>query len=75
MKFTETACVSDELCRLLKKKKKKKLDKCIMPEWQYRQIVSLGDSRIKRVRDRIAFLSMLTVRVVVLEYSQLHKKA
>ena len=33
------------------------------------QIVSLGDSRIKRVRDRIAFLSMLTVRVVVLEYS------
>ena len=30
------------------------------------QIVSLG---IKRVRDRIAFLSMLTVRVVVLEYS------
>ena len=39
------------------------------------QIVSLGDSRIKRVRDRIAFLSMLTVRVVVLEYSQLHKKA
>ena len=39
------------------------------------QIVSLGDSRIKRVRDRIAFLSMLTVRVVVLEYNQLHKKA
>ena len=38
------------------------------------QIVSLGDSRIKRVRDRIAILSMLTVRVVVLEYSQLHKK-
>ena len=34
------------------------------------QIVSLGDSRIKRVRDR----SMLTVRVVVLEFSQLHKK-
>ena len=30
------------------------------------QIVSLGDSR---VRDHIAFLSMLTVRVVVLEYS------
>ena len=39
------------------------------------QIVSLGDSRIKRIRDRIAFLSMLTVRVVVLEYNQLHKKA
>ena len=34
------------------------------------QIVSLGDSRIKRVRDRIAsyMLNMLTVRVVVLEY-------
>ena len=29
----------------------------------------------KRVRDRKAFLSMLTVRVVVLEYNQLHKKA
>ena len=28
--------------------------------------MSLGDSCIKRVRDRIAFLSMLTVRVVVL---------
>ena len=27
------------------------------------QIVSLGDSRIKCVRDRIAILSMLTVRV------------
>ena len=29
MEITETACVSDELCRLLKKKKKKKkkLDK------------------------------------------------
>ena len=39
------------------------------------QIVSLGDSSIKRVRDHVAFLSMLTVRVVVLEYSQLHKKA
>ena len=37
--------------------------------------MSLGDSRIKRVRDRIAFLNMLTVRVVVLEFSQLHKKA
>ena len=45
-----------------KKKKKKKMDKSC-------------DSRIKRVRDRIAFLSMLTVRVVVLEYNQLHKKA
>ena len=32
------------------------------------QIVSLGDSRIKCVWDHIAILSMLTVRVVVLEY-------
>ena len=44
-------------------------------EEEEEEIVSLGDSRIKRVRDRIAFLSMLTVRVVVLEYNQLHKKA
>ena len=36
-------------------------------EEEDRQIVSLGDSRIKRVRDNIAFLSMLSVRVVVLE--------
>ena len=43
-----------------------------MPFVKDGQIVSLGDSRIKRVRD---LLSMLTVRVVVLEYSQLHKKA
>ena len=26
MKITETACVCDELCRLLKKKKKKKME-------------------------------------------------
>ena len=65
MKITETACVSDDLCRLLKEEE----------EEEDRQIVSLGDSRIKRVRDNIAFLSMLTVRLVVLEYNQLHKKA
>ena len=47
MKITETACVCDELCRLLKE--------------EDRKIVSLGDLRIKRVRDNIAFLSMLTV--------------
>ena len=64
MKITETACVNDELCRLLKEE-----------EEEDRQIVSLDDSRIKCVRDCIAFLSMLTVRVVLLEYSQLHKKA
>ena len=63
MKITETACVSDELCRLLKE------------EEEEEEIVSLDDSRIKRVRDCIAFLSMLTVRVVLLEYNQLHKKA
>ena len=61
MEITEAACVSDELCRL--------------KEEEVGQIVSLGDSRVKRVRDNIAILSMLTVRVVVLEYSQLHKKA
>ena len=38
------------------------------------QIVSLGDSHIMHVQDRIAILIMLTVRVVVLEYSQLHKR-
>ena len=34
-----------------------------------RQIVSLGDSRIKRVLDRLATLSIPTVRVEALEYS------
>ena len=58
VKITETAYVSDELYHLLK-------------EEEDGQIVSLGDSRIKRIWDRIAFLSMLAVRVVVLEYSQL----
>ena len=65
MKITETASVSDELCRLLKEEE----------EEEDRQTVSLDDSRIKRVRDCISFLSMLTVRVVLLEYNQLHKKA
>ena len=69
MKITETACVSDELCRLLKEEVEEE------EEEEDRQIVSLDDSHIKRVRDCIAFLSMLTVRVVVLEYNQLHKKA
>ena len=36
--------------------------------------VSLGYFRIKRVRGRLFFLSMLTVRIVVLEYSQLIKR-
>ena len=38
-------------------------------EEEERQIVSSGDSRIERVRGRLAILSMLTVRVVDLEYS------
>ena len=60
MKTTEAACVSDdELC-------------CFKEEEEEDgQIVSLDDSRIERVRDR---LDLLTVRVVALEYSQLHKK-
>ena len=33
------------------------------------QIVSLGDSRIEHVLGRLSILSMLTVRVVDLEYS------
>ena len=41
--------MSDELCRLLKEEEEEEED---------RQIVSLDDSRIKRVRDCIAFLSM-----------------
>ena len=69
MKIMETACVSDELCRLLKEEEEEE------EEEEDRQIVSLDDSRVKRVRDCIAFLSMLTVRVVLLEYNQLHDRA
>ena len=43
--------------------------------WKKKKKKSLGDSRIKRIHDRVAILSMLTVRVVVQEYSQLHNKA
>ena len=57
MKTTGAACVSEELCRFKEE------------EEGERQIVSLGDSRIERVRGRLAILSMLTVRVVDLEYS------
>ena len=45
---------------------------CVRPfvkEEEEEEDGQIGDSRIKRVWDRIAFLSMLTVRVVVLEYS------
>ena len=65
MDITEAACVSDELCRLNEEEEEEEVG----------QIVSLGDSRIKLVPDHIAILNMLTVRVVVLEYSQLNKKA
>ena len=59
MKTTETACVSDELC-------------CFKEEVEEEeegegQIVSSGDSRIKRVLDRLATLSIPTVRVEALE--------
>ena len=53
MKTTETACVSDELCRFKEEEE---------------EIVSSGDSRIKRVLDSLA-LSKPTVRVEALEYS------
>ena len=33
------------------------------------QIMSFGDSRLERIRGRLAILSMLKVRVVDLEYS------
>ena len=36
--------------------------------------MSLDDSRIECVRSCLAIVSMLTVRVVVLYYSQLHKR-
>ena len=58
VKTTETACVSNELCRFKEEK-----------EEGERQIMSSGDSRIKRMLDRVATLSILTVRVEALEYS------
>ena len=44
MEITEAACVCDELYRLKEE------------EEEVGQIVSLGDSRVKRVRDSIAIL-------------------
>ena len=55
MKTTETACVSNELCRL--------------KEEEEEEDVSSGDSRIKRVLYRLATLSIPTVRVEALNYS------
>ena len=63
MKTTETACVSDELCRLKEEEEEEE------EEEGERQIVSSGDSHIKRVLDRLATLSIPTVSVEALEYS------
>ena len=38
-------------------------------EEEEEEIMSFGDSRIERIRGRLAILSMLKVRVVDLEYS------
>ena len=57
VKTTETACVSDQLCRFKEE------------EEGEGQIVSSGDSRIKRVLDCLATLSIPTVRVEALEYN------
>ena len=61
VKFMVATCLSEELGRLKKKKRG-----CL---------VSLADSRIECLRGRSAILNLRTVRVVALEYSQLHKKA
>ena len=47
VKTTETACVSDELCRFKEEEEEEE-------EEGEGQIVSLGDSRIKRVLDSLA---------------------
>ena len=66
VKITETVCVSDELCRFKEEEEE---------EEEEERLVSSGDSRINRVLDRLATLNVLTVRVVAMEYSQVHKKA
>ena len=53
--------MSDELCCLKEEEEEE--------EEGERQIASSGDSRIKRVLDRLATLSIPTVRLVALEYS------
>ena len=55
MKTTETACVSDELCRFKEEEEEGE--------------GHTDDSRIKRVVDRLVTLSIPTVRVEALEYS------
>ena len=47
MKTTETACVSNELCRFKEEEEEERL-------------VSSCDSRINRVLDRLATLNLLT---------------
>ena len=54
------ACVSEELAMSIEEEEEEEEDG---------QIVSLGDSRIERVRGCLAILSRLKVRVVDLEYS------
>ena len=56
MKITETACVSDVLC-------------CLKEEEEEEGERQIASSRIKRVLDRLATLSIPTVRLVALEYS------
>ena len=62
MKFMEATCLSEELGRLKKKKKKNAWESSESSRFAYR-----GHSAIQ------AFY--ITVRLVDLEYSQLHKKA
>ena len=60
MKITVPSCVVRELYRL-KKKKKKKMEK--------------SDSRMDCLRGCLATLSVLVVRISLLEYSKIHEKA
>ena len=55
------SCVVRELYRLKKKKKKKKMN--------------LADSRVDCLRGYLATLSVLVVRISLLEYSKIHEKA
>ena len=50
VKTTETACVSDELCRFNEEEEEEEEE-----EEGERQIVSSGDSRIKRVLDPFSY--------------------
>ena len=61
VKFMGASCLSKELGRLKKKN-----------AWVSSES---SRSRIECLRDRLAILDLLTVRVVVLEYSQVHKMA